>query len=84
MNATEAELLRALDDLEAAVAALRGPGARPGLAAQLRRVDDLAAALPSGADPELRHFLARKSYQKARLHLAGRGAEAARGACGQR
>lgn len=82
MNATEAALLGALDALEAAVAGLRGPGPKPDVAAHLRRVDELAAALPPGTDPELRHFLARKSYQKARLHLAGRGAE--RGACGQR
>lgn len=81
MNATEAELLRALDGLEAAVAGLRGPGPKPDVAACLRRVDELAAALPPDADPGLRHFLARKSYQKARLHLAGRAAE--RGACGR-
>lgn len=81
MNATETELLRALEELEAAVAGLRGPGPRPDVAACLRRLDELAAALPPDADPELRHFLARKSYQKARLHLAGRAAE--RGVCGR-
>ncbi|HMO66199.1 MAG TPA: hypothetical protein PKE47_13410 [Verrucomicrobiota bacterium] len=81
MNLPEDELLRTLEALEAAVAGLRGPGPKPDVAAHLRRVDELAAALPPDADPELRHFLVRKSYQKARLHLAGRAAE--RGACGR-
>jgi hypothetical protein len=32
-------------------------------------VDELAGRLPDSASPELRHFLQRKSYRKARLLL---------------
>jgi hypothetical protein len=81
MTAFEEDVRRALDELGAAVAALRGPGPRPDVAACLRRLDELTAALPPGADPDLRHYLLKRSYEKARLHLAGRAAENARGAC---
>ena len=39
-----------------------------------------AADPPPDADPELKHFLLRKSYEKARALLEGR--QAARGSCG--
>lgn len=76
MTRLEVELAEALDALEAAA---RDP-ARPGLLPLFARIDQLAAQLPSEADPELRHFLARKSYAKARERL--RGGAAARGPCG--
>jgi len=76
MTRLEVELAEALDALEAAA---RDP-ARPGLLPLFARIDQLAAQLPPDADPELRHFLARKSYAKARERL--RGGSVARGHCG--
>lgn len=37
------------------------------------KIDDLAAALPRPIDPQLDHFLQRKSYDKALTVLEGRG-----------
>jgi hypothetical protein len=37
------------------------------------KVDNLAAALPKPIDPQLAHFLQRKSYDKALGFLEGRG-----------
>ena len=37
------------------------------------KVDNLAAALPNPIDPQLAHFLQRKSYDKALGFLEGRG-----------
>jgi len=37
------------------------------------RIDNLAAALPKPIDPELAHFLQRKSYDKALEFLEGSG-----------
>ena len=43
------------------------------LRAVSEKIDDLAAALPKPIDPELGHFLQRKSYDKALAILEGRG-----------
>ena len=45
------------------------------------RIDALAASLPPGTDGELRHYLQKKSYEKARLFLEGRFAEIEKGGC---
>jgi hypothetical protein len=45
------------------------------------RLDALTAQLPKGSDPNLLHYLHKKSYEKARLLLQGRDAENARGSC---
>lgn len=37
------------------------------------KIDNLAAALPKPIDPQLAHFLDRKSYDKALKNLEGRG-----------
>ena len=64
-------LLASLNEFEAAVAASRsGQGAD--FQGVFRRLDELAAQLPADADPQLRHFLAQKSYQKARTWLSAR------------
>lgn len=78
MTEIESELLQALMELEAAVAVRTEP--RPGLMPHFERIDALAARLGPAADTELRHFLQRKSYEKARLRL--QGLEAERGRCG--
>ena len=41
------------------------------LRAVSEKIDDLAAALPKPTDPELAHFLQRKSYDKALKFLEG-------------
>jgi hypothetical protein len=41
----------------------------------------LMRQLPRDADPNLLHHLHKKSYEKARLLLEGRGVENARGSC---
>ena len=42
------------------------------LQAVSQKIDNLAAALPKPIDPELAHFLQRKSYDKALEFLEGR------------
>ncbi len=80
MNDVEARLLSALQDLETAARSMPTSQPKPSLLPLFARIDELTAALPANADPELRHFLQRKSYEKARQRLEG--AVAARGTCG--
>lgn len=77
MNPTETQLLDELRALESD--ALRQP--RPDLRPRLAALDRLLRDLPAEADPELRHFLQRRSYEKARLFLEGRQADIQRGGC---
>ena len=46
------------------------------------RIDALGAQLPPTTDPQLIHFIQRKSFEKATLWLEGRKAEITRGICG--
>jgi len=39
-------------------------------------------AASRGTDPQLLHYLQKKSYEKARLFLQGRDAENVQGSCG--
>jgi hypothetical protein len=73
----ERALLEALLDLERAAIAPQ----RPSILPLLQRIDQLASQLPAETPGELRHFLQRKSYQKARLLLEGRNAGIQRGHC---
>jgi hypothetical protein len=82
VSPTEQALLDALLDLDRAAAAARTGGPRPPLLPLFERIDRLTAELPPEAPADLRHYLQRKSYEKARLFLAGRDADNARGACG--
>jgi len=77
----EHELLNALAELDNAVKAMPAIEAKPNLLLLFTRIDELAGQLPPAADPELRHFLQRKSYEKARLLLEGRCKENAKGNC---
>jgi hypothetical protein len=81
MTATEQAILDTLLELEARAARMPGAHPKPDLRPLVARLDALAAALPADADPELRHFLQRRSYEKARLKLQGQAA--ARGRCGR-
>lgn len=78
MNQTyESDILAALRQLEAE--STRCPPNQ--FRERLAEVDRLTQELPRDADPELRHFLRQRSYEKARLFLEGRSAEIARGGC---
>jgi hypothetical protein len=76
MQESEQKLLNALLDLEASVASMPMANPKPNLVAKFQGIDALAAELPRGTHPQLMHYLRNKSYQKARLFLQGRDAEA--------
>lgn len=80
MNEIEGQILVALKELDAAVKTMPTANPKPNLLPLFARLDALAQQLPREADPELRHFLQRKSYEKARARLEGLGV--ARGSCG--
>ena len=82
MTSIEKDLLQALVELDESVKTLRTETPKPNLAKMFARIDTLAAQLPNGTDPGLRHYLQKKSYQKARLFLEGRDGENAAGNCG--
>jgi hypothetical protein len=75
MNSTEQEILDNLLALEAAVAKMPTANPKPDLQPIFSRIDELARQLPHGTDPQLLHFLHRKSYQKACVHLRERQRE---------
>ncbi|HEY3763422.1 MAG TPA: hypothetical protein VGN23_16875 [Verrucomicrobiae bacterium] len=82
MSATiEKELLYALADLENAVKAMPTANPKPNLLPLFSRIDELTKQLPRDTDPSLLHYLHKKSYEKARLHLQGRDAENQAGNC---
>ena len=61
----EQNLLHTLIELEDAVKAAK----KIDLLALFSRIDEQAKQLPPESDPQLRHFLQRKSYQKAKALL---------------
>ncbi len=77
MTTIETRILEVLRLLETEAASVPRPDLRP----RLRELDELHGGLPSDADPELRHFLQRRSYEKARLLLEDRTEEIQRGGC---
>ena len=79
MNETEQAVLAALLELEEKVAQMRTANPKPNLLPVFERLDTLARQLPPGTDPELLHFLHRKSYEKARMLL--QGMETKKGSC---
>lgn len=81
MSEVEREILAALRELEVQARAMKTANPKPDLRPLFARLDELGAGLPADSDPELRHFLQRKSYEKARLLLEGRGRETTQGAC---
>lgn len=80
MNEIENQIFRALTELDTAVKSMPTANPKPNLLPLFSRLDELARQLPRTSDPELLHFLQRKSYEKALAKLAG--AAAARGSCG--
>jgi hypothetical protein len=81
MNEIEKQLLTSLVDLDRAVKSFQTADPKPNLQLIFARLDRLTEELPPGADPNLLHYLHKKSYEKARWFLEGRDAENARGGC---
>ena len=78
----ENEVLAALLALEAVVASMPTANPKPDLRPYFSRLDELTLRLPKPTDPDLLHYLHKKSYQKARLFLQGRDPENQAGNCG--
>jgi hypothetical protein len=71
MTELENEILAALIELDQTVKNMGTAQPKPDLQPLFARLDDLASQLPKSSDPNLLHFLHRKSYERARLLLAG-------------
>jgi len=82
MSGTEQDLLQALVELDTAVKAMASAQPKLDLRPLFGRIDELTRQLPSDVDPDLRHYLDKRSYEKARLWLQGRDAENVTGSCG--
>ena len=81
MSETENALLQALVELDAAVKSMPTANPKPNLLPIFARLDSLTGRLPTNTEPQLLHYLHKKSYEKARMWLEGRRAEIARGGC---
>ena len=75
-------ILNALIELDSAVKTMASANPKPNLLRLFTRIEELMRQLPKGSDPNLLHYLNKKSYEKARLFLQGRDAENAEGSCG--
>lgn len=82
MTETEQTLFQTLVELEQAVQTMAQANPKPNLLPIFARLDELTRELPPEADPSLRHYLQKKSYEKARLFLQGRDADNTVGSCG--
>jgi len=81
MTELEKKILDALLDLDKAVSQMKANGPKPDLQALFSRLDSLTQQLPTNSDPNLLHYLHKKSYEKARLALQGRDSENRQGTC---
>ena len=81
MTETEKSILQTLVELDSTIKTMPTANPKPNLLPIFIRLDDLTRQLPKTASPELLHFMHKKSYEKARLLLEGRGADNARGNC---
>ena len=81
MTELEKDILAGLVELETTVKSIAAKGAKPNLLPLFERLDRLTRQLPRESDPNLLHYLHKRSYEKARLLLEGRDAENAQGNC---
>ena len=81
MTDTEKTILQTLLELESTVRSLATANPKPSLLPLFERLDALTRQLPRDTEPDLLHYLHKKSYEKARLLLQDRESENARGAC---
>ena len=81
INPLEQQILDALNELDSAVQRMSTSQPKPNLMPLFERLDSLTDQLPRGSNPELSHYLAKKSYEKARLLLAGASENIPKGSC---
>jgi hypothetical protein len=81
MTHLERDILQALTELDAAVKSMAAANPKPDLRPLFQRLDTLALELPRTTHPDFRHYMNKKSYEKARLFLLGRQAENLEGSC---
>lgn len=81
-TAIEEDLLRTLVELDKAVKAVKSVPGKVNLLPLFSRIDRLVEEMPKETDPQLLHYLHKKSYEKARLFLQGRDEENQQGSCG--
>jgi Tfp pilus assembly protein PilO len=72
MTLIEQQILDNLLELEAAAAKMAAANPKPDLLPIFSRLDDLTRQLPRDTEPDLLHYLHRKSYQKACAFLRER------------
>jgi hypothetical protein len=72
MTQTEHQILDTLLELEQAASRMASSQPKPDLRPIFARLDTLALQLPADAPSDLRHYLQRKSYLKARAFLQQR------------
>ena len=77
----ENNLLATLVELDNSVKMMPTANPKPNLLPLFARIDELTKQLPRNADPQLLHYLHKKSYEKARLWLQDREAENQAGNC---
>ena len=81
MTDTEKTILETLLELESTVRSLATANPKPSLLPLFERLDALTRQLPRDTEPDLLHYLHKKSYEKARLLLQGRESDNVRGTC---
>ena len=81
MTEKEQKILDALLELESAVKSIATANPKPDLQSRFAQIDELTRQLPPQTNPNLLHYLHKKSYEKARLWLQDRDAENQRGNC---
>ncbi|MEI9865579.1 MAG: hypothetical protein WDN00_13730 [Limisphaerales bacterium] len=74
-------ILATLMELDEAVKSMPTANPKPNLLPLFARIDELTYQLPRNTDPQLLHYLHKKSYEKARLWLLDRDAENQAGNC---
>jgi hypothetical protein len=74
-------ILATLVELDNTVKTMPAANPKPNLMPLFARIDELTRQLPRGTDPQLLHYLHKKSYEKARLFLQNREAENQAGNC---
>ncbi len=81
MTEPEKAILECLLELERTVQSIPSVNPKPNLLPLFSRLDDLTRQLPPQTDSTLRHYLQKRSYQKARLFLQGQEAANIPGNC---
>jgi hypothetical protein len=81
MTAIEKSILDSLLELESTIKTMASGEPKPSLQPLFSRLDELTRQLPKDTDPNLRHYLHKKSYEKARLFLQNRDDENQLGHC---